>query len=782
MVRHPLQGGGLERLLEFASTRLREWNPATEGEDRHLQLRKTLLSGSRPHTLHGDRSGAAESTRDGKYGSGTRLILISFLSLYFELTLIRWIPTQVRLLAYFTNFVLIAALLGLGVGMLLAVRRAELLAYFPGALLALTALVVVLKRTGLFLPIVSTGQFVWDYIHHLAPTGLLAYLVLVAFFLLMVGTFLLVGQEVGRALRAFNPLTAYSLNILGSLFGVLGFALINALESPPTLWFAVASIGFALYLYLARGRRRILLAMLPLVAVVGLVYADSTNQPAGVSSYWSPYYEVQLQSQRIAGQKVGYEIQVNKDSFQFPTDLSGRYHRFPHIAAREHEYNLPYAFVHPERVLVLGAGTGNDVAAALRNARGVKVDAVEIDPVIAQLGRRLHPEHPYANPQVRLHVNDARSFLQQTSQKYDLIVFGKLDSHRLFSHMSSVRLDNYVYTKEDLENVRRHLAPGGIVSISFTVHEKWIADRLFTVLDHVFGHPPLVYQDTSLAYGTLFFIGERKLSVPRGAPMISHAQFNREVLRGDKRGTWHSSRLQGFVNPAELSAKGTLLTDDWPYLYMRERSVPANYLIVLVLTVLASILLVWLLVPGIDFRRLSNWNFLLLGAGFALQETKGITDIALLFGSTWITNIIVISSILLVILFATLVVRYAKPVPLALVYGALFAILIFNYFTSPRGLLEYGFWVQVFASGFRVAAPLFFSGIIFARWFERAENASAALGSNLMGAVVGGLSEYSSLALGLNQLYLIAVLFYLLSFALSFGPPLPRVALRERTA
>jgi hypothetical protein len=76
----------------------------------------------------------------------------------------------------------------------------------------------------------------------------------------------------------------------------------------------------------------------------------------------------------------------------------------------------------------------------------------------------------------------------------------------------------------------------------------------------------------------------------------------------------------------------------------------------------------------------------------------------------------------------------------------------------------------VVASGLRVAGPLFFSGIIFARWFERTDNPSAALGANLMGAVLGGLTEYSSLVLGLRDLYLLALLFYGLSFALSVSP------------
>src|SRR5947209_19008104 len=104
-------------------------------------------------------------------GPAVRLVLISFLSLYFELTLIRWIPTQIRLVAYFTNFVLIAALLGLGVGMLLASRRQQLALYFPSGLLALSALVLVLERHDLVLPI-TTGEFMWGNIQSLPATGI----------------------------------------------------------------------------------------------------------------------------------------------------------------------------------------------------------------------------------------------------------------------------------------------------------------------------------------------------------------------------------------------------------------------------------------------------------------------------------------------------------------------------------------------------------------------------------------------------------------------------------
>jgi spermidine synthase len=440
----------------------------------------------------------------------------------------------------------------------------------------------------------------------------------------------------------------------------------------------------------------------------------------------------------------------------------------PYVASRRQLYSVPYTLIHPHRVLVLGAGTGNDVEAALAHTRDASVDAVEIDPVIARLGHSIHPDHPYSNPRTHLYIDDARSFLARTSRKYDLIVFGYLDSHRLFSHMSSVRMDNYVYTRESFQSVRRHLTSHGMTAVTFTVHEKWIADRIFTLLTNVFGHAPLVYQGTWHNLGVVFLVGPQPLHIPTGATVITRRQFDSQVIEHDNGLTWKYSSLTGYLAPGLLSDRAPLLTDDWPYLYMQQREIPANYLLFLALTIVASLLLVWWLVPRIDFRDASNWNFLFLGAAFALQETKGITDIAVLFGSTWITNIIVISSILIVILVANLIVWRKPDLPLGWVYAALFATLLFNYTFPTRDLLAYAFWAQAVFSGLRIAGPLLFSGIVFAYWFRRTLAPSSALGANLMGAVAGGLAEYSSLALGLNQLYILAVIFYALSLMCAY--------------
>src|SRR5262249_10179049 len=125
-------------------------------------------------------------------------------------------------------------------------------------------------------------------------------------------------------------------------------------------------------------------------------------------------------------------------------------------------YAFPYrVYERPDRVAIVGAGTGNDVAMAVRmGAR--QVDAIEIDPAILAVGSRFLPDAPYHHPQVRPVVDDARAFLRTSRDSYDMIVYGLLDSHTLLSHNSNVRLDSFVYTVEAFREARARLKDGGV--------------------------------------------------------------------------------------------------------------------------------------------------------------------------------------------------------------------------------------------------------------------------------------------------------------------------------
>src|SRR5436305_1898308 len=171
------------------------------------------------------------------------------------------------------------------------------------------------------------------------------------------------------------------------------------------------------------------------------------------------------------------------------------------VEKKEYFYQWPYTVFGDtfDNVLILGAGTGTDVAAALRH--GAKhVDAVEIDPVILRLGAERHPDHPYQDPRVTAINDDARHFLSTTDKKYDLIVFALIDSLTVQSSFSSVRLESYMFTEESFRAVRDHLTPRGAMALYNYFREKWLVDRLANTAATGFEPEPLVDVHQERAY------------------------------------------------------------------------------------------------------------------------------------------------------------------------------------------------------------------------------------------------------------------------------------------
>src|SRR5205085_2259575 len=165
-------------------------------------------------------------------------------------------------------------------------------------------------------------------------------------------------------------------------------------------------------------------------------------------------------------------------------------------------YGLPYQHRRaiPASVLIVGAGTGDDVAIALRLGTQ-HIDAVEIDPRIHDIGVQRNPDHAFQDPRVTSYVNDGRAFLEQTTRRYDLILFALPDSLTLVAGQSSLRLESYLFTTEAMRAAQRHLAPGGAFGEYNYYREAWLVDRLAGTLQQVYGHPPCL--DSTGQFGRL---------------------------------------------------------------------------------------------------------------------------------------------------------------------------------------------------------------------------------------------------------------------------------------
>ena len=226
-----------------------------------------------------------------------------------------------------------------------------------------------------------------------------------------------------------------------------------------------------------------------------------------------------------------------------------------------------------------------------------------------------------------------------------------------------------------------------------------------------------------------------------------------------------ADQARGFqrISPTPMNYQRDILTasDDWPFLYLSGRVIPNFTVRSMVLLGILGLGMVYLFLPKGRIALDSRMFF--LGAAFMLLETRAVTQIALLFGSSWLVNSAVFFTILILILAANVFVLLTRGGNLLWSYIGLTIFLIVGAFVPPDLFLSGGtVWRYAIPCGLALS-PVLFAGVIFARSFRNAAYPELAFGSNIAGAVVGGLAESFSTILGFQHLLLVALAFYLLS-------------------
>jgi hypothetical protein len=632
--------------------------------------------------------------------------------LFLELALIRWTGSNILYLSYFSNFVLLASFLGIGIGFLRAGARRSLFPRAPAALVILVTFVLIFP-----VQIDRSGSELIYFGALGTRTGLPTWATLPVIFAGVAIVMAMVANGVAQAFALFPPLEAYRLDIMGSLFGIAAFTLLAFTGAPPLAWGIVVTVAFAVLL-------RPAFRPAQGVAAAALLFLLAVESSAPLTS-WSPYYKVQLHP--LSNGSIG--LSVNGIPHQTIESVALRTRLLP-------LYALPYqrARVAPRTVLIVGAGTGDDVAIAL--ARGAAhVDAVEIDPRIYQLGRTLHPDHPYQDPRVTAYVDDGRAFLEQSTRHYDLILFALPDSLTLVAGQSSLRLESYLFTLEAMRQARIHLTANGVFGEYNYYREQWLVDRLAGTLRQVYGHPPC--DDSAGQAGRLAL-----LTAAVDATAISCPHW------------WQPSAATAVPAPA---------TDDYPFLYLRDRTIPGFYLLTIALILLASLAMVRVGAGPLSAMR-PYLDLFFMGSAFLLLETKNVVQFALLFGTTWVVNALVFMGILVAVLAAIEVARrvsWRRPGPL---YLALLASLAVTWAVPPHALLTLPVAPRLLAAILIAFIPIFIANLVFARRFTLSSTSTVAFAANLLGAMVGGVLEYTSLILGYRTLLLVIAALYALAF------------------
>jgi hypothetical protein len=649
-----------------------------------------------------------------------RLVVASAFMLFLELALIRWTGSNIVHLSYFTNFVLLGSFLGIGLGFLRVGRTTRQPYYSP---ITLAVLVVVILLFPVTVDRNTEGVLYWTSLGTVGPP---AWLILPVIFCAAAIVLMGPAELVGRCFTEMPRLDAYRYDLIGSLTGIALFTGLSFLSAPPVVWGAISALAYGLLLWPKRLMGRLLI-VLPSLVVVGALAVETLTAGA----LWSPYYKVTNHRLQYNGVPV-MDIQVN-----------GIPHQQAIPAARrlewERQYALPYersATGALDDVLIVGAGSGTDVAIAL--LKGAKrVDAVEIDPQLRGLGADFHPDRPYDDPKVTTHVTDGRAFLEGTPKKYDLILFALPDSLTLVSGASSLRLESYLFTLEAMEAAQRHLKPNGTFSMYNYYRERWLVDRLALTMQTAFGHAPCVDVVTEAGQQAVITAG-----------FTPQAQRCGEVA-------WAGATAD---TPPPSG-------DDRPFLYIKDRTIPEIYIVTLLLILLVSLLAVRA-VAG-PYRRMRPYGDLfLLGVGFLLLETKSVTGFALLFGTTWVVNAIVFAGVLVAVLAAVEVTRRFRIPPLPVMYGVLAAGLVLAWLVPNEWLLSLPVPLRAVAAVVVAFLPIFAANVVFAKRFADSSDGTVAFGANLLGAMVGGCLEYLALLVGYQGLLIVAAVIYLGAFVL----------------
>jgi hypothetical protein len=651
---------------------------------------------------------AAESPRER-----AKLVFASFLMLFVELALIRWVTANNVYVTKATNFVLLASFLGIGIGFLNARTGRDYLRWTPVALLALVSFVLA------FPVILQTLNGPHPFQGLRGSPALPQPVSLGIVFVLVVAVMAGLGQGTARLFVGFRPLRAYRLDILGSLVGIAAFTGLSFLNQPPGTWGCIACAG-VLVLLAPRIRWWQVLAVASVATLLLLASVVPTQQ-------WSPYNK--LAYQQKGGANPALYVSANNIPYQAARSLAVMH-------KQKAFYFYPYRHVTKAslgNVLIIGSGTGNDAAVAL--SEGARhVDTVEIDPLLVRLGH-MHPNHPYSNPRLTAHVDDGRAYLQNTSKHYNLILFALPDSLTALAGQSAIRLESYLLTEQSLEAVRAHLAPGGTFAM-YNYYAPFLESRYASTIEDAFGRASCAEVGPPL--------GGRRLAVltvhPAG-PVPNCASV------------YHGSRIA----PA---------TDDHPFPYLPGNDIPKQYLWMLGAIFALSLLLVR--VGGGKFSQMRSYiDLAFMGAAFLLLETKNIVQFALLFGTTWLVNSLVFAGVLLAVYLAVETASHVRLPRPAVLYAALIASLVLTWLVSQESLLSLPIVARFLAGSALAFAPIFLANLIFAQRFSDVASSGPAFAANLLGAMVGGALEYTALITGYQFLLILIGVLYGLAFVTS---------------
>ena len=425
------------------------------------------------------------------------LAMLSFAALAYELLLMRLF--SIIYWHHFAYMVIALALLGYGIsGSVVTLLQGRLIKHFRYYYIA-TILLFSLFSVFSFLWLqnipFNAEEILWDW-----RQGI--YLLII--FLLLSLPFFFVGSAICLVFLNFKQRVfwAYAADLLGAGMGCLGFVLLMYVVFPQTALVYISLTGLLAAIVAGVELKAISSRFVGLIVIVlAFLCWTAGSLQLQISPYKSLPQMLLIKGTRVIAERsspfgmisvlasdqvpLRYAPGMSISSGSEPLPQLGVFTDADNISVITRKADnlqqldyldqmtsaLPYHLNAVDNVLIIGAGTGNDVLQAQFHQAG-KIDAVEQNKLYVELADLAYPGFVgkvYQQPNVTVHIAEGRDFLNTHSQHYDLIQLTLLDSFNASVAGLYALNESYLYTVEAIQLYLSCLKPGGYLSIT-----RWV--------------------------------------------------------------------------------------------------------------------------------------------------------------------------------------------------------------------------------------------------------------------------------------------------------------------
>jgi hypothetical protein len=517
--------------------------------------------------------------------------------------------------------------------------------------------------------------------------------------------FFLVGIIISAAFNAFASVAGrlYAADLIGASAGallVVLFLVLTGGEGATLIVGLIAAIGATIFSRIAKNIKKTVVSLIFVAFAISLIFLNYVTQifaiptdptaqkdlpiylrehPGSkiVKTEWNSFSRIDVVEGGTGGEGLVAKVFIDGGAGTNIISWDGNTESRQELSTWM-QY-LPFKMMQDPKVLVIGSGGGRDVVASL--VSGTKdVTSVDINPIIYETVKSYGDRagNVYSHEHVRSFVDEGRSFITRSSEKYDIIYVPFVDTWASVSSGGLSVSENFLYTSEGFQQYYDHLTDRGkIVTVRWLIDAPRFISTYAKLLeqngipqDQLHRHLIMVTADsytqdpsvTMVIFSKSPFTDEEISFLSQS---FSQYDYKPILIPGQMIREPYSALLKGEINLDQFynmfDTKVYPVTDDNPYFLSFEKPLPSAVEILLYASI--GIVAIFLLVPFAWMRRTREEEegskiselriatvipyFAALGMGFILIELALLQKLILLMGNPTMTFALLLFTLLI---------------------------------------------------------------------------------------------------------------------------------------